>query len=405
MRPGLMSRLTCLRLPPGVFPHYLQPFQVCPPLLVFLFLVTVCALFPFLPFGGWPSWPFFPSQHFFSLSSLLFIGPWLTSLPAVPSNLPTPPSQTLLPALKLGDASLGVGISNASSAPHVLPAAPVQLQGNTLPEAKAVASALCSNWMVHIPLSALTTKSLLCLRASAHSQGDADQSLSVKEGVLTVSAPLLDSKAEGDMSVSDWTHAWPRLVSMIRCYLPGAGAADIAKAWLTHFSNLFDRYHFYDNFALYLKYDICVRQAFIHDHSFNPAHWQEEVWRAILRESDSSVQHSSYQSTRSVGSSSFWSSSLTSKSGGYASQHPPSQPSNHKCIFCGKPGCCDHACGTTHTSFLSLDSTTNFWSSAAGEQVCFKFNGRGCSNSESACGRRHLCSRCGAAHSSQSCSL
>ncbi|KAG2073713.1 hypothetical protein BDR04DRAFT_1151845 [Suillus decipiens] len=169
------------------------------------------------------------------------------ALPVI-HNLPAPSSWTLLPALNLGVTSLGVGGSSRSSAPRILPAAPVQLQGNTLPKAKAVAMALHNNWMVHIPLSALIMKSLLWLGSSTRFQRDTDQSLSVKKGVLIVSAPLLNSKAESDLSVTDWTHAWPHLVSMIWHCLPGGGAADIAEAWLTHFSNLFDCYDFYDNF-------------------------------------------------------------------------------------------------------------------------------------------------------------
>ncbi|KAG1721321.1 hypothetical protein EDD22DRAFT_761667, partial [Suillus occidentalis] len=174
-----------------------------------------------------------------------------------------------------------------ASAPRLLPSAPVQLNGNTLPEAKAVATALRNNWLVHIPLSALSTKVLLTLGSSSRSQAESDQSLSVKEGVLTVLAPHLDGKSEGDMSYEDWCHAWPRLVSMIRRYLPGAGANDIANAWEAHFTSLYARYDFFANFRRYLRYDIRLRQAFVHDHSFNPAHWQTEVYEAVGRDFDS----------------------------------------------------------------------------------------------------------------------
>ncbi|KAG2748061.1 hypothetical protein P692DRAFT_20738290, partial [Suillus brevipes Sb2] len=175
------------------------------------------------------------------------------------------------------------GASPAPSPPSLaLPTAPTQLRGNTLPESKVVATALRNNWGVHIPLSALSTKSLLQLGISSHAQSDSDQSLSVKEGVLTVTAPHFDRKSERTISVEEWSHAWPRLVSMIRRYLPSDQASAIADSWETHFTSLFARYDFFVNFPLYLKYDIRVRQSFVHDHSFSPADWQEEVWLAAV---------------------------------------------------------------------------------------------------------------------------
>ncbi|KAG2157555.1 hypothetical protein DEU56DRAFT_906187 [Suillus clintonianus] len=255
------------------------------------------------------------------------------SRPQAQFNFPEQATRTLLPGAKLG--SLSFGISTAASvAPHSLPVAPSQLLGNTLPESKAVAMALRNNWLVHIPLSALSTKSLLHLGASIRSQLDSDQSLLVKEGVLTVSAPHLDTKVEGLMTAEDWQHAWPRLVNMIRCYLPGEEAGVIADDWCSHFE------------AIYERYDFFLRQAFIHNHSFNPVHWQEEVWKAIVRDHESLAASS--QPFPSGGRGGGSSSSFRSASTSTAVSKPPSTPASrdssqpvsaHRCIFCGKAGC------------------------------------------------------------------
>jgi hypothetical protein len=107
---------------------------------------------------------------------------------------------------------------------------PRQFHGNTLPESKVVVTALRNNWAVHIPLAALSTKSLLQLGSSSRSQSDSDQSLLVKEGILTVSVSYFDGKSEWTLTFEEWSHAWPCLVSMIRCYLPGDHAAAIADS-------------------------------------------------------------------------------------------------------------------------------------------------------------------------------
>ncbi|KAG1722235.1 hypothetical protein EDB19DRAFT_1835094 [Suillus lakei] len=162
-------------------------------------------------------------------------------------NFPKATTHSLMPGAKLGTLSFGV-LGSASVAPCALPSAPLQLQGNTLPQSKTMATVLYNNWLVHILLSSLSTKALLHLGASMCSQLDSDQSLSVKEGVLTVSAPHLDSKAEGLMMAADWSHAWPRLVNMICRYLLGEGADEITSAWCAHFKAIYEHYNFFRNF-------------------------------------------------------------------------------------------------------------------------------------------------------------
>ncbi|KAG2737886.1 hypothetical protein P692DRAFT_201812473 [Suillus brevipes Sb2] len=293
--------------------------------------------------------------------------PRLTPLPLALGNFPVAPSRTLLPGFGVSASALGIG-SSAATAPRLLPAAPVQLNGNTLPEAKAVATALRNNWLVHIPLSALSTKVLLTLGSSSRSQAESDQSLSVKEGVLTVTAPHLDGKHEGEMSYEDWCHAWPRLVSMIRRYLPGAGANDIANAWESHFTSLYARYDFFANFRRYLRYDIRLRQAFVHDHSFNPAHWQTEVYEAVGRDHDSRSASASFQSgSRASGHSASFRSDTAPKNSAPSAARTSSQPFvQHKCIFCGKPECRGRACGTVKTTFVTLDTSSNIFTTSSG---------------------------------------
>ncbi|KAG2336147.1 hypothetical protein BDR05DRAFT_971231, partial [Suillus weaverae] len=194
---------------------------------------------------------------------------------------------------------------------------------------------------------------------------------------------------------------------MIRQYLPGAGANDIANAWQSHFTALYACYDFFANFRRYLRYDIRLRQAFVHDHTFNPAHWQTEVYEAVGRDFESRSSSASFLSgSRTGAQSSSFRSETAPKNSASNTSRPPSLPfTQHKCIFCGKPDCRGRACGTVKTAFVTFDAATSIFTTSSGEQVCYRFNGaRGCKVSESDCGRRHLCIRCGGAHASQVCS-
>jgi hypothetical protein len=142
---------------------------------------------------------------------------------------------------------------------------PVILQGNTVPEPKAIITALKNNWNVHIPLNSLSINSLILLGSSSHAQNDSDHSLAVKDGVLTVASPSLDTKKEPDMSMEDWIHAWPHLVRMVSIYLPGPSKDMIAAAWNTHFSTIASHLDFFVNFKAYLLYDIHIHQSFVHN--------------------------------------------------------------------------------------------------------------------------------------------
>ena len=214
------------------------------------------------------------------------------------------------------------------------------------------------------------------------------------------------------MSAQDWLHAHPRLVSCIRQFLPGP-ANEVADMWATHFNSIYTRVDFFAKFHLYLAYDIRLRRCYVYDVSFNPATWQSAVWDQIVE--DARTKHISPQS-----SSSFQLPPTTASS---SSRAPPKQDSSfrpspsfqrpansngalaprprYRCIFCGSPLCINRACGTTATNFISLTNGT--WQTAAGEHVCFRWNGRGCT--DASCARKHACSRCGGPHSAQQCGL
>ena len=265
-----------------------------------------------------------------------------------------------------------------------------------------------ANWSTHIPLNALSTAALLAVASS--SKDDSYQNVAISDGGgLKLVAPKLNEKEEILMSAQDWLHAHPRLVTCIRQFLPGS-ADEVADMWAAHFDLIYNRINFFLKFHLYLAYDIRLRRRYVYDTSFNPATWQTAVWDQIIEDARTKhvlVPHSSSSSAQ--GALPATTSRPPPKGDPSFRALPPQRPSfpsaprsRFRCIFCGSLQCFNRSsCGSTSTNFLTL--TNGIWQTATGEQICFRFNGRGCA--EPSCARKHLCSRCGAAHSAQECGL
>lgn len=264
-----------------------------------------------------------------------------------------------------------------------------------------------ANWSTHIPLNTLSTTTLLAVASS--SKDDSYQNVSISDsGGLKLVAPKLNEKEEVLMSPQDWLHAHPRLIACIRQFLPGS-VNEVADMWASHFNLIYNRVNFFLKFHLYLVYNIRLHRRYVYDTSFNPATWQSAVWDQIVE--DARTKHIvPLQSTSSSASGAVASSSRPVPKGdssfrASSAQRPSSASaprSRFRCIFCGSLQCINRSsCGATLTNFLSLSN--GVWQTASGEQVCFRFNSRGCA--EPSCARKHLCSRCGSSHSAQDCSL
>lgn len=349
--------------------------------------------------------------HFRGLSLPLYLH--LTSLHPLahlpPSlDFPDPNAKVLLPGFQPASSSTICSI----------PTNPVCLEGFDFPTPPKVVSALRANWAVHIPLTALTTRSLN--NASLASQEDSGQTISVdREGKLSLVSLKISAKDEGSISAQEWIHAFSRLVEAIRRHLPGGNSEAITDTWQAHYNRLVRHPDFWDLFHVVLCYDIRLCVSYLdHNLALDPSYWQDEVWRQILDAYRTNTQHlipglagitpplpsKVPTSTPAPSGPSTATSSSTSRSfPSSSSQSSNLQNSGFwqflQCIFCGVPGCRRRACGLTKTAFISF--TNGSWQTAQGEQICFRFNGRGCS--ESACSRHHLCSCCGGPHTAQEC--
>ena len=319
-------------------------------------------------------------------------------------DLPDPNAQSLMPGFHLASAT--------SAVVRAVPASPVLLDGHDLGFPTKVISVMKANWSTHIPLNALSTHALLASASS--SKDDAYQNIAIGDGGLRIIPPKLNEKDEPSMSVHEWLHAHPRLVACIRKYLPHYGD-EVANMWEKHFAAIFAWIDFFENFALYLQYDIFIRCQYVSNTSFNPAEWQTKMWSQIIDgariKGFNSAIPLALPSSFTATSSSTTTSSFRSFPKGSAARLPsfPHRasgssfrgPSRFRCIFCGNSSCINRACETTATKFITL--INGLWQTATGEQVCFCWNGRGCT--KPSCSRKHACSHCSGSHSAQDCSI
>ncbi|KAG6374181.1 hypothetical protein JVT61DRAFT_4834 [Boletus reticuloceps] len=208
-----------------------------------------------------------------------------SSLPAtyLTADLPNLNQRTLLPTFSIPS-------SASASTPRSLPTNPVILDGFDLPCPAKVISALKNNWTVHIPITALTMRTIAT--ASFTAQEDVGHALLFKEGQLTVSSSKFSSKDEGSITAQEWFHAFPRLTNAIRRYLPGDQAGQIADAWEAHFNRLVRRADFWEMFHIVLCYDIRLRIHFVNPKcGIDPSVWQEDVWHQIVDAYHNNTQH------------------------------------------------------------------------------------------------------------------
>lgn len=169
--------------------------------------------------------------------------------------------------------------STTSAVVRAVPVSPVLLDSHDLGFPTKMISVMKANWSMHIPLNALSTHALL---ASASSSKDvAYQNVAIGDGGLRIIPPKLNEKDEPFMSVHEWLHAHPRLIACIHKYLPYYGD-EVANMWEKHFAAIFSRIDFFENFALYLQYDIFIRRQYVSNTSFNLAEWQTKVWSQII---------------------------------------------------------------------------------------------------------------------------
>ncbi|KAF9229769.1 hypothetical protein BS17DRAFT_38953 [Gyrodon lividus] len=140
-------------------------------------------------------------------------------------------------------------VSMASLMVWSLPREPAILDGHDLELPHHVVAIMKANWSTHVPLMALTTRSLASTSLAA--KEEAGQALVVRDGILSLSSKI-SAKDKGSLSPQDWIHTFPRLVSCIHKHFPFPFCSAIVDVWQSHFKDILCCPDFWDLFHLYL---------------------------------------------------------------------------------------------------------------------------------------------------------
>jgi hypothetical protein len=244
----------------------------------------------------------------------------------------------------------------------------------------------------------------------------------------------VDVSKEHLLDVSGWREAIFRMCDIIQRYLPGRYSAAIADQWRVHADHLLARSDFATNFSAYLAYDICLRQAYVHDFRlFCLDEFQWAMWDTIKDEQRDkkfrSLEHSvntglclpqaqnipclnsmSVNFLYPATAQSFWVSttinipfrSSSRASGSSQKGLTGSVTSRAKCWICRSIDHIPRNCPDSTNGFITKGADGKSWLTTSNQQICFGFNGTyGCAKSD--CKFLHGCSLCGSgAHSIQS---
>ncbi|KAF9455752.1 hypothetical protein BDZ94DRAFT_1315864 [Collybia nuda] len=150
---------------------------------------------------------------------------------------------------------------------------------------------LRSRWTDHIPLDTITNRA--CHLATSQLTCNSDHGLTMgSDGRIVSKSGPIDHSKEDKIDISDWYQASRNLVIAICHFLWAAGdnapsghdTNEILIIFNCYFMGLQGRLDFKDSFPVYRKYDISLRQRYLHNSNrFNPAVFQQQLYKSIAR--------------------------------------------------------------------------------------------------------------------------
>ena len=271
----------------------------------------------------------------------------------------------------------------------------------------------------YIPLSILTA--CACREAVCTDSLDrtSRQSLQLDYTGITVKATTFDTSKEGKLTPLEWLDALGHFVHLTWKHLhagddtdPGGPTArGLADLWAIHFHRIQIQSDFEGHFAIYLEYDMWVRQQFVaNPNAFPPDVWHPELYHALLdnalcaRSTDvGKLTTSSSTSFRAAASSS--SSFCTSSSSGSSKPRDGERETSSRCMYCGGKDHPFRSCPGGSKAKLQKNDD-GIWRDVENHTYCINFNGpRACPRKES-CQHIHACSLCLCRdHSAQTCTI
>ncbi|KIL71302.1 hypothetical protein M378DRAFT_174648 [Amanita muscaria Koide BX008] len=209
---------------------------------------------------------------------------------------------------------------------------------------RKVISALEQGMLQYIPLHILTVRA--CREAARTAEMDKQwkHSLQLEGGTISLKPASFDASGERKLRPLEWVDAVGRYVSLLRKHLwaggddaPGGQNAQIlADQWESHFRLIQAQSHFEERFAVYLEYDIRIRQLWVlNPNTIRPGMWHAALYDSIVQDEiftciwpGNGLSHSFRKSVTATSGSNFSSGTSTATKTGDGERRPYAQTSD-----------------------------------------------------------------------------
>lgn len=280
------------------------------------------------------------------------------------------------------------------------------------------------DWKEYLPLHILTPDSIAAYNRRPTADIHYAQTSANGSFALVTKAP--DADAEFLMTIVEWLRAFPTFQRLVQYHCNRPNKMRIVHGLQQHFDWIVAQPDFYDDFLLYLRYDIQIR-GFVATQGYIPSGFEPNIFNATLRKYNNDIARgliklssTSRRRSRSPsprrnnrahrsrscspsprrGQRSYPSSSRFEARG---RSFRPYSTSDAKpfCITCGQYGHSGFTCTVTKAPFLVQDKLGR-WLAPDGTQLCYKWNGH--TSNCSGCAREHRCTLCGQkSHNARKC--
>lgn len=288
-----------------------------------------------------------------------------------------------------------------------------------------IALKIMREWKENLPLHLLTPDNIQ--EHNRRPTSDVQYAQTSANGTFTLVTKAPDAADEFLLDETQWRRAIPNYLRLITHHCNRPNRLQIVHGLQQHFDRIQAMPDFYDEFLLYLRYDIQIR-GLVATQNYVPSGWEPNIFEAAVRKYNTDISkglikkdsgsrgrsrsHSPKRSSRSrryrsrspsprQGHRYYGSSSRYEQRGRNFRPHS-GQESRAFCITCGKSGHLGFKCTVAKAPYLVQDKMGR-WLGPDGAQLCYKWNTS--SSSCSGCDREHRCTLCGQkGHNAHNCS-
>lgn len=143
---------------------------------------------------------------------------------------------------------------------------------------------IMQDWNEHLPLHILTPDNIS--EYNRRPTADIHYAQTTANGAFTLVTKAPDAEAEFLMTVVEWLRSYPTFLRLVQYHSTRSNKMKIVHGLQQHFDWIVAQPDFYDEFLLYLRYDIQIRN-FVATQKYIPIGFEPNIFNATLRKYNS----------------------------------------------------------------------------------------------------------------------